>query len=99
MNKIEIKLEVSKETHDITRLLVGIFASLKEAFADGKFDIQTELVPIILNALLNSSDAISGIKNIGSDWDEDTSKVLNAILPELLAEIVDFIKVKKSRQA
>lgn len=79
MAKIQVTVEVSKETQEVLAALVEIVKASKQALADG-FQPGADLPAIVAAAWAKLPEAISGLDQVPAEFAEDKAALVRTVL-------------------
>lgn len=79
MEKLEVKVEVAKETYELAKALCEFAGVCKTALNDG-WQTGTDLPVIVTAALTKMLPGLEGVQNIGVEWTEDKQAAINALV-------------------
>ena len=82
MEKVEVKVELPKETYELCKALGAVAAATKQALADG-FQIGTDMPAIITSAVMELVPAIQGVDKLDDEAKADPVGVAQAVIEGL----------------
>lgn len=98
MEKVELKIEVSKEAYELGEALKELIVVTKKALEDG-FQLEKDIAPILSVAVARLPAAIDGMNKIPAEAKEDPNAVVMAIMNSLSGIVSEFIKPSAQPQA
>jgi len=93
--KKNIEVQVSQETYDVGLFVGNLLKAVAEAYSDGKFEIASELPPIIISSITDLISAMNNVSAVKAEFSEDIPASVMAIQIPVTEGVFSLIKSLK----